>query len=480
MSADIKSYEINKIDVDKASSSWSGFVYQGKVAIYTVLKYLNHYYPKIEEIKKYELEIEYLEDFSIIKEGKHVSLHQVKAKPDTNTIGSYNEANLNLLGKLAKYPTVEEVNLHTAVKIKPFEKEDIYKGLKGYDVSKKKKELANYKQLIFKEDQFGSFYSKLKISCNTGEIPLERVISIDEIKNMILTEIELFYSKYENPRLRDQSITAENKYFIYSNFINLIEEMVHKDHLKSLDSQKILIKFETFLDILMNENVFSFDKKTFSSLLIHMIVDDFNDYCVDYGVKDDDITSHETWRNHLHFLNKFNPEDFYLLCRKLTPYIITEKSDKLSISDFRNLMQSDGVRDSFIHALVSFAKKVDMPKNVESAYIIRDRKKVYALSTINRRGTNAHNTIGEQIYKNLNTNDKMFTMLFEMDGYINSSINNVFTGSITRVQSDDSSDVVTENDRKRTITELKTISFLEIDKLKEEFLDDSNHKENIH
>ena len=475
MDVHIKPYEIDGVDVDKASSSWSGFVYQGKVAIYTVLKYLNHYYPRLGEIEKYELEIEYLEDFSIIKEGKHVSLHQVKAKPETNTIGSYNEANLNLLGKLAKYPTVEEVNLHTAVEIKSFGKDDIYKGLKGYDVSKKKKELTNYKQLIFEKDQFESFYSKLKISCNTGEIPLERVIGIDNIKEMILTEIELFYSKYENSFLRDQGITDENKYFIYSNFINLIEENVHKDHLKSLDSQKILIRFKTFLDILMDENVFSFDKKTFSSLLIHMIVDDFNDYCTDFGIEDDDITLHETWRDHLRCLNKFNPEDFYLLCRKLTPHLIPESSDKLSIGDFRNLMQSDGVRDSFIHALISFATKVDMPTNVESAYIIQDGKEFYTLSTINRRGPNAHNTIGELIYKNLNTNDEMLKMLFEMDGYINSCINNVFTGSITRIQSDDSSDVITEKDRKSTITSLKTIRFLEIDKLKEEILNDSNH-----
>src|SRR5690625_2482689 len=176
MNVDIKSQEIDEVDVDKASSSWSGFIYQGKVAIYTVLKYLNHYYPRLEEIKKYELEIEYLEDFSIVKEDKHVSLHQVKAKPKTNTIGSYNEANLNLLGKLAKYPTVEEVNLHTAVEIKPFDKEGLRKGLENYNVSKKKKELANYKQLIFEGDKFDELYDKLKISCNLGVVSVERVI----------------------------------------------------------------------------------------------------------------------------------------------------------------------------------------------------------------------------------------------------------------------------------------------------------------
>lgn len=83
-------------------------------------------------------------------------------------------------------------------------------------------------------------------------------------------------------------------------------------------------------------------------------------------------------------------------------------------------------------------------------------------------GSNAHNRLGREIYRNLNTNDEMFNMLFDIDGYINSSINNVFEGNITRVQSDRSSDVITEIDRKSTITELKKIYFLEIEKLKEE------------
>src|SRR5690606_37746441 len=122
-------------------------------------------------------------------------------------------------------------------------------------------------------------------------------------------------------------------------------------------------------------------------------------------------------------------------------------------SELRRIMQPDGVRDSFIHALISFAKKINVTTDLDSAYVIQAGREFYALSTINSKGKNAHNRLGRKIYRNLNTNDEMFNMLFDIDGYVNSSINNVFEGNITRVQSDRSSDVITEIDRKSTITD---------------------------
>ena len=472
MSLETVEVEVDKDDVAKASSSWSGFIYQGKVAIYTVLKYLNHYHSNLEEMKRYELEIEYLEDFSIIKDREYISLHQVKAKLDSKTIGSYNEAILNLLGKLAKYNSIENVNLHTVVELKPFEKDDLRTGLLNFDVSKKKKELTNYKQLISDDNQFDELYNKLKISSNTGELKIERVIAIDQIKQMIIMEIDKFYSRCRDEKLRDKYNAVENKEYIYSNFINLIEEYIHKDHLKRLSERKISIKFDTFLDILKNRNVFSINKKTYSSLLIHMIVDDFNDYCADYGIDDENINVHETWRRHVEGLKTFASEEFHLLCRKLTPYKIIENPNKIDIDQFRNIMQPDGVRDSFIHALISFANIIEPPIDAETAYIIQNESEFYTLSTINRRGHRAHESIGELIYKNLNENDEVLKMLFEIDGYINSTIDNEFTGDITRVQSDDSSEVITEKDKRNTITDSKTIKFLKIDNLKGEISND--------
>lgn len=470
MNIDNKNLVIDKVDTDKASSSWSGFIYQGKVAVYTVLKYLNYYYPNINEISKFEIEIEYLEDFSIIKDGDHISLHQVKAKPETNTIGSYNEANLNLLGKLIKYPTVKEVSLHTATEIKDFNKEKLRRSLENYNVKGKKKELSEYQKLIFQENNFNEFYDKLKISCDSGEIRLNRVIEINNIKEEILNEINTFYTNCEDIKLKDLGITNENKYLIYSNFINLIEEMIHQDHMKKLNEGKILVNFTVFLDILLNESVFKFDNRTVTSLLIHDIADAFNNYCLDY--ENNSVEDHETWSSHLKILKNFSPEDFYLLCKKLTPHVITKNQKKLDINELRNIMQPDAVRDSFIHALISFSKNISPPSNVESAYILNVDKLFYTLSTINSRGKNSHNRLGKEIYQNLSNDDQMFKMLFDIDGYVNSSIHDVFVGEITRVQSDVSSKVIKESDFKSTITEIKKIQFLKIDKLKEDLFND--------
>jgi hypothetical protein len=73
-----------KKHLDTAISSWSGFVYQGKVAIYHVLKEIHN--------ESYTLQLDSLDDFAIFDENsKVVSLHQVKAKKD-KTFGAYKKA----------------------------------------------------------------------------------------------------------------------------------------------------------------------------------------------------------------------------------------------------------------------------------------------------------------------------------------------------------------------------------------------------
>ncbi|PPA02535.1 hypothetical protein C4E44_18900 [Pseudomonas sp. MWU12-2312b] len=61
-----------------AISTWSGFVYQGKVALYHCLKLIN------EGDSEFELQLDSTDDFAIYKDGKLISAHQVKAK-----IGDY-------------------------------------------------------------------------------------------------------------------------------------------------------------------------------------------------------------------------------------------------------------------------------------------------------------------------------------------------------------------------------------------------------
>ncbi|HFU7456394.1 TPA: ABC-three component system protein, partial [Escherichia coli] len=61
-----------------AISTWSGFVYQGKVALYHCLKLIN------QGDSDFQLQLDSTDDFAIYKDNNLISAHQVKAK-----IGDY-------------------------------------------------------------------------------------------------------------------------------------------------------------------------------------------------------------------------------------------------------------------------------------------------------------------------------------------------------------------------------------------------------
>jgi len=68
-----------------AVSTWSGYVYQGKIALYHSLKLIN------QGDKDFELQLDSTDDFAIYKNGAAISAHQVKAKISSYRSG-YGEA----------------------------------------------------------------------------------------------------------------------------------------------------------------------------------------------------------------------------------------------------------------------------------------------------------------------------------------------------------------------------------------------------
>ena len=73
-----------------AVSSWSGFVYQGKIALYHSLKIIH------DGDLEFELQLDSSDDFAIYKNGKLHTAHQVKAK-----IGKYRSAYMKALEQSA-------------------------------------------------------------------------------------------------------------------------------------------------------------------------------------------------------------------------------------------------------------------------------------------------------------------------------------------------------------------------------------------
>ncbi len=89
-------------EAHSAVSSWSGYVYQGKIALYLVLRTIKEKYENnlSFDFSNYSLEVEWQEDFSIKEGKKYLSIHQVKAHQDDMKITDYKKPIKGLLHKI--------------------------------------------------------------------------------------------------------------------------------------------------------------------------------------------------------------------------------------------------------------------------------------------------------------------------------------------------------------------------------------------
>jgi len=105
---------IDPNDIHSASATWNGFIYQGKVALYHVLKLIN----EKDSVEGLHLQLDSLEDFAIVRyennDPKPVSLHQVKAVKSKYYL-KFKEAFEKLEKRKDDFPCDEEAYFHLAM-----------------------------------------------------------------------------------------------------------------------------------------------------------------------------------------------------------------------------------------------------------------------------------------------------------------------------------------------------------------------------
>lgn len=74
-----KNVRMRLIESINAITSWENYEYQGHVALYIAIKNILDLLQQDKSISGYDLQIEGEEDFSLRKDAKYISLHQVKA-----------------------------------------------------------------------------------------------------------------------------------------------------------------------------------------------------------------------------------------------------------------------------------------------------------------------------------------------------------------------------------------------------------------
>lgn len=101
-----------------ASPSWSGFNYQGKVALYYALKLINAE-PLGSDLSNRSLMLEDNEDFEIILDGNTISIHQVKAY-NSSSYSKYSNALVEITLELSKHHDVlGKVHTWRKINLKP-------------------------------------------------------------------------------------------------------------------------------------------------------------------------------------------------------------------------------------------------------------------------------------------------------------------------------------------------------------------------
>ncbi|OZQ60555.1 hypothetical protein CA600_27885 [Paenibacillus sp. VTT E-133280] len=350
----MKTIEIELIPYHSAIPSWSGYQYQGKVALNVVLDYILRI--EREEYSKYLLELEWYEDFCIIREDEYVSIHQVKSYKNKN-LSEYKDAIWNLLGK-SIHKSCKKSFLHSTIdlgtedeikreliKLKPPKKPEVpgkdYKGPKkrgyspwhyynmvtskdAYDTAFEKFSKYTYsesKQYCPLLDLETEIKGRIKEYCsvNKGQVPTEA--QIETTYTYLLGEIDkhITYRHSDEQENEDEEITPDK-----ISFLDIIEVLDANWEEPSKDYVVFQLR-----------NVFH---NTCESLFVEL------HSAIMESEKYERLEDLERIESYVQVFAALSNDAFFNFCQMVTPHI---EIPKASVDAFRCLIPSNGIEVLF-------------------------------------------------------------------------------------------------------------------------------------
>lgn len=254
------------MSVCDASSSWSGYQYQGKITIYIALQLINKCVenPINMDIEKYFIEVEYREDLAIKKEDRYLSFHQVKARKYDKYMSNYLEAIEKLYEEKAKNPNAD-IFLHTIVNIKDWSEEkykDLYKSKikKNIDeidlIEEEKSKLTDAKVIKEKEEKINRIKEKLTYnqskydeSSKINSIKIckygleDSFCTLEDIRLYIENEIKKYLlNTKQNEKLGNIDVA-------YNKLIRFMDEYIKKRHAGEVEEYFAVKDIKDILDM---------------------------------------------------------------------------------------------------------------------------------------------------------------------------------------------------------------------------------------
>ncbi len=420
-------------DTHSAIPSWSGYVYQGKVAFYHVLAIVEEKFsinPNFNFLH-YALELEWQEDFSVLINGSYESIHQVKAYASGTSPTVYNSALVGIFDKLDRH-VGREGWLHIWTDMNFTEKTSS----KNFQELKESNKNSYSQSALDKTDIYK--YSTGKQTCG-----------LDEVDQLILEKIDNIYI-LNNFEIASASTSNQHKAVRFKLFDELDTHILEVH--KGIRSQNETIPFNALLDIFKN------NYEAYSQEYEHIKVKDnlfemIYRYCSNSrncSIDPCDINCHLYKTEQA--LEKKSAKEIYDIIFQSTPHY-----------DYRieTLMNSDGL----IYGLVRSFHILD--RQYQTQEYLYKRSSLYLPTTI-------HNSkeipnIAKNIFENKNLDSIL--QAFEVDTFISDDVESTDILKDARDSTevgDRDIDSLFGIERRSAIDKIKKIQIKKIDDVKEE------------
>lgn len=406
-----------------AIASWSGFLYQGKVALYHVLKLIS---TNSQHYSDHALQLDSLDDFAILRNDTIVSIHQVKAKKSQN-ISTYRDS-INLLKERAESTGCNNAFFHMAREIT------------DADIPSIEGEFSPVKIYKYKNDRF---------CCGLHDIDSK----IEEaIKEYFIINISGDTWRQTPDYLRKTRCLLDQ---IIIRKVIQIHSLIHQNHQAARQvAYQQRVQFSKIVDVLNADlNLTGIDSEYYFYLILNDLNRYYQEFC--FKIEPDQAGSQKL----SHYMNTIQNLDKSHMV-KFLQYIMPHRSFKFnSLEDYKDsTLIKEEIQDAFLKILNEL-KKAEFHTDKNIFYWNATNCSHFFPTTINVGQSHSGRICQRVIENSLNTD---LEVMYENSNLITTDLN------VDSVLDEANRVVEPENGQIRDskITNWKTVAFVRLENAK--------------
>ncbi|WP_339313283.1 ABC-three component system protein [Paenibacillus sp. FSL M7-0896] len=336
-----------------AMNSWNGYSHQGKVALYATLSMINELNLNKATSAEYELELEYLEDFTILHDELPIQIHQVKTY-NSAAPSEYKDAVWTLLGKSLMFESIKQCYLHTSEKLPLKAKlKEAYASAVAPSTSKSEILYSPHDYYTYVNDRNGydEAFNKFDLYLYNSD----SFCSLNGIKPLVLNQIRLYYS---NRGISRSSEHVDRAYYVLLATVDQHITIRHESLQFDSTTVERKLPFSFFINLL-EQNYEEPSKSYYISHLKELFYSSCEQFMYKLQQQHSESDAYKRINKFSKVITQMDDLSFLRLCKKWSPNV---HASELNLSTFHGLIPTQGLSDPFLKSLFVFSEPLQEDK----------------------------------------------------------------------------------------------------------------------